>query len=165
MFFVEMNRFFKRSEVASVYNLPDALKWVVSEVPTSGVDDLDGDELVLEEHMDRAVSEAVATSRPDGPYPPDTIRVGSRDYPGAAGLRWRLLKCLWGRGAVAIDKVIEEVWGHDAGDRDTALASLIKHTRGWLRSVRCPLTIQTQSGYVRLLGIESDPSGSRANCP
>ena len=85
------------------------------------------------------------------------------DYTGVAGLRWRLLKCLWAQGDVAIDSVIEEVWGHDADDRDKSLASLIKHTRRWLRSSRCPLALRTKSGYARLLVIGSDPSGSPTN--
>lgn len=77
--------------------------------------------------------------------------MGGKDYVGLSGQRWRLIRCLWGRGAVEIDAVIEEIWGHDFDDADKAIDSLVKHTRRWLREAGCPLGIRTKAGYAQLL--------------
>src|SRR5262245_52164361 len=108
-----MNRFWKRSEVASAYGIPEDLKGIVKDVPTAHV--YDGVEYVTGHDVDRVIENSVPSARPDGPHPPDTLRVAGRDYHCGSGLRWRLLQCLWNKKAVAAEQVIEEVWGHDAG--------------------------------------------------
>lgn len=146
---MEMNRFWKRSEVAAAYGIPDDLKYIVKKVPTAHV--YAGEEYVLGRDVERVIAEHVATERPDGPHPPDTIRVGGKDYHCGSDRGWRLLNCLWSKGAVTIDKVIEDVYGHNSDDREKSLDSLIKHTRRWVRSVKCPFAIRTKAGYVELL--------------
>lgn len=160
---IEMNRFWKRSEVAAAFGIPDDLKYIVKEVPTAHV--YAGEEYVLGRDVERVIAEHVATERPDGPHPPDTIRVAGKDYRYGSDRGWRLLKCLWSKAAVTIDRVIEDVYGHNADDREKSLDSLIKHTRTWLRSCKCPLAIRTKAGYVELLrtGGNKGPEGSTAN--
>ncbi len=149
--FIKMNRFWRRSEVAAAYHIPRGQEGVIDAVPTAHSDEATGEEYVLGDDVDRTIAAEFPTARPDGPYPPDTIRVGGNDYVGLSGQRWRLIRCLWGRGAVQIDAVIEEIWGNDFDDADKALGSLVKHTRRWLRAAGCPLAIRTKTGYAQLL--------------
>lgn len=149
--FIEMNRFWRRSVIAAAYRIPPGQEGVIETVPTAHTDEVTGEEYVLEHDVDRAIAAAFPTARPDGPYPPDTIRVGGNDYAGLSGQRWRLIQCLWGRGAVLIDAVIEEIWGYGFDDADKAFDSLVKHTRRWLRAAGCPLAIRTKTGYAQLL--------------
>ena len=148
---IEMNRFWKRAEVAAAYSIPPGQEGVIDAVPTAHSDEITGEEYVLGHDVDRVIAGAFPTVRPDGPYPPDAIRVGGKDYSGVSGLRWRLLRCLWGRGPVAIDEVIDAIWGQDFDEGDKALDSLVKHARRWCRTARCPLGLRTKSGYVELL--------------
>jgi hypothetical protein len=160
---IEMNRFWKRSEVAAAYGIPDDLKYIVKEIPTAHF--YDGDEYVKGHDVERVIDNSVPSARPDGPHPPDTMRVAGKDYHCGSGRRWQLLQCLWNKAAVTVDQVIEEVYGHDSEGREKSLDSLIKHTRHWLRQSKCPLTIRTQLGYVEILhtGGNKGPEGSMAN--
>jgi hypothetical protein len=89
-------------------------------------------------------------SQADGPVAPDAFRLGGRLYESFTCLEWRLLSYLWGTDALAIDGVLDRLYGHDCSQGEGALRSLAKRLNAKLRDGSFPGDVAIKNGYVVL---------------
>jgi DNA-binding response OmpR family regulator len=113
---------------------------------------LEKGQLSLRENLDRKLAKFVdvATAEVDGPVPPDNFRLDRRLYGPFTRLEWRLLACLWGKSALEISGVLEELYGHDHEQDQDALRSVVKRLNPKLRKQSFPGRVMLRQGYVFL---------------
>jgi hypothetical protein len=104
------------------------------------------------------------TPSADGPIPPDKFRFNDQTYEAFSPLEWRLLRRLWGRSAVSIDKLMDYLYGHDHGDKDEAFKALKKRLNRKLLDQGFPGEIVTKSGFLTL-DLAQPKSGQKKGQP
>lgn len=90
--------------------------------------------------------------------PPDKVHINGTVYDGLTALEWRLMNALLGTEGIECQQVMEQVYGHDADDKDEALKQVAKRLNAKLAEKRCPCSVAFKSGFMVLekwLGIES----------
>ncbi len=86
--------------------------------------------------------------RPDGIYPPNSIRSSGRDAT-LQPLAWRLLGFMWEKESAALDDVCQEVWGDPENlVADRAVKNAIGKVNSALQSVAVPWRLGIKSGHV-----------------
>jgi hypothetical protein len=92
----------------------------------------------------------------DGPVDPDGFRLDGKTYEGFSNLPYRLLCFLWDnekakpKAGVSIDKVMDHLYGPEAGDRDQALHNVTNRLRVELEKASCPAEVRKRSGCLKL---------------
>jgi hypothetical protein len=87
---------------------------------------------------------------PDGPVAPDKFRLNNKLYQGFSPLEWKLLRRLWGRSAVSIGKLMDDLYGHDHSQTDGALYTVKKRLSGKLLNQNFPGEIVAKNGFLSL---------------
>jgi hypothetical protein len=91
----------------------------------------------------------------DGPIAPDGFRLGGKRVDGLPNLERKLLSFLWDdkrhaprAEAVEIQKAIDDLYGENADDKDTAFVGVLKRLRISLKNL--PASVRTKSSFIQL---------------
>jgi hypothetical protein len=84
---------------------------------------------------------------PDGPELPDKFwwKGESRDL---EPIPCRLLTVIWKQEKIKVDNAIEQVWGHHAESKETALKSALNKINNCLSSARVPYSYSQKQGWI-----------------
>ena len=165
---IDLNRFFTADEIRGKYQVPSSLfAKIINAIPFH-YEDEEGVRYYIESRVDRFFEEYGKrmetpsapvhgmpaqypdNTDPDGPVPPDRLRLSGKVYQDITKKGWLLLQCLWQREWVVIDDVMEHVYGHDYEQCDETLYSLCKRTSSLLITQGCPAEIKRKAGYIML---------------
>lgn len=88
----------------------------------------------------------------DKVIPPNGVRIAGKVYTNLTTLEWRLMDVLLSSADRSVEpgKVIEHVYGHDAGDKDNALKLVIKRLNNKLGDQEFPFLVGSVNGSVSI---------------
>lgn len=109
-------------------------------------------EVNLDEWFDERYSRRRVDDGRDKVIPPSSVRLDGEEYTDLTTLEWRLLEVLLSspHRSVETDKVIEHVYGHDAGPKEDALTQVVKRLNGKLGEQKCPYTVSEGNRFVTI---------------